>query len=108
MTIRSLRQFSWRNTEGTLQTFELVSRVSARWRDLGIELGFEPNQLESWKRELHTNEERWDKVMQSWLDDGGSRYKYAATWEGLKQLLRAKTLGRIADELEKALDHCHH
>ena len=86
---------------GVKKEFSLRSRVSTKWRDLGIQLDMTLNELEAIERDRTNTNERWMHVMQRWLD--GCCKIYPPTWDGLYKLLQDAGTPGIARELKDAV-----
>ncbi len=82
--------------------FRLVSRVSRKWESFGILLGIPYNELEVWKDDSRSSDQRWLRVMQHWLDGKGPP-DYPPTWDGLYLLLQDVECAQVAEELRKAV-----
>ena len=85
------------------EKFELVSLVSGSWKKIGILIDLTFDVLENYEKEKRSNPVRcWERVMQDWLDGQGSS-SYPITWNGLYKLLRNINKGKVAQDLEKAV-----
>lgn len=84
--------------------FELVKKVSTKWRELGLLVELESNTLdEYWSQSQSSASLCWERVMQVWLDGQGEE-DYPVTWEGLCRMLRDIRCPHVADELMEAVD----
>ena len=90
-----------------MHKFQLVSQVSAKWKDFGLLLNVTLNDLEALEQEHRGNAKNiWNRVMDHWLAGKGG-YDYPASWEGLYTLLKDLDFSEVSDELEKAVSgHC--
>ena len=69
----TLTLLKWRDSEGKLQRFYLVNKVSSRWMTFGYRFDREPDELEALEDEYSRNAKRcWCKVMEQWLGEGGT------------------------------------
>lgn len=99
--MKSLCLISWRDLEGRQQKFRLVNKVSSQWREIGLLVGIDQNQLDGWWQECQACATRcWNKVMSHWLDSG---CEYPITWEGLFALLEDLGMKQVASELKMAV-----
>ena len=104
----TLTLLKWRDSEGKLQRFYLVNKVSSRWMTFGYRFDREPDELEALEDEYSRNAKRcWCKVMQLWLGEGGTS-EYPTTWEGMVVVLEDVEFSSVARELERALDSVIH
>ena len=103
LSLMSFKLLKWRDEEGCAQNFQLVDGVSAKWRDFGILLGLDVNQLDGFDSQYRGNPTScWNRVMEHWLaGEGGC--DYLPTWEGLYTLLNDADFSSVAAELEKAV-----
>ena len=104
LTLSNLLSLDWEE-HGVEKHFSLRSRVSAKWRDLGMRLDITFNDLQgfSYKYQMDFNE-CWMQVMQRWLD--GCSWSYHPTWDGLYKLLEDIRKPAIARELKDAVQAC--
>ena len=70
-----------------MQFYRLTEHVSAKWKKFGQQIGITENDLTGIHQKGYTNEERFDDVMQKWLDGHGMNL-YPYTWEGVEILLK--------------------
>ena len=99
----SLNLLKWKDEQGRQQTFRLVDRVSSKWKQFGLLLGLEPNQLDALKLDNPGQTAMcWNIVMEHWRK--GDSVQYPPTWEGLYTLLEDMEFSRFADELKEAVD----
>ena len=103
MFVDLLNLLKWRDTHGHEQSFCLVKEVSARWRDIGLLLGINMNQLQALDDKHRGNAKNiWNEVMSYWLT-GEKSWNYPVTWEGLYTLLKDIDVPRIAEDLKEAV-----
>jgi hypothetical protein len=99
---RHLQLIKWRDERGEIQRFNLMERLSLKWRDIGTLIGLSFQQLECLAREhrdKHTDCCR--AVLGNWLEDPPE--EYPITWRGLVELLQDCELGQVVSELMNAL-----
>ena len=102
-SLKSLHIIKWNNDDGSEEVFCLTKRVSTRWKDIGILLGLESNELTAIERDIPLDTGmRWNKVMECWLE--GCSSEYFPTWEGLYALLNDIECSEIAIKLEDAVN----
>ena len=81
-----------------MHKFELIKRISARWREIGLLLEITKNDLDGWEDEYRGNAVKcWYAVMSEWLDNK------PATWIDLFQLLEDIGCSNVCVDLENAL-----
>lgn len=100
--MKYLHLISWKEDQH-VHKFELVNRVSAKWREFGIQLGLQTNTLDGYSKETLKVTECWEKVMQNWLDGQGAE-NYPVKWEGLYRLLEDVGVPQVAIDFEKAVE----
>ena len=102
-SLKLLNLLKWKDEYGVKHTFQLGSRVSTKWRDFGLLLSLELNELDgldSCYRGVSSS--CWNRVMEHWLNGGGEP-DYPPTGEGLYLLLRDTEHPNIARDLRKAV-----
>lgn len=100
-----LHLIKWKDERGLTQTFRLVDRVSASWKNFGIILGLTMNQLKRWEDQYRGDSNScWARVMEFWLSGGSDKDDYPVTWEGLYTLLYDTEYSVVADELKMVVD----
>ena len=70
--------------------YDLSSKISGSWEDIGLRLGLEYNMLHGEIEELRTAKSRLGAVLAIWFEDAPQlpNYgKYPISWEGLHNLL---------------------
>ena len=98
-----LNLIKWKDEEGREQELRVVDQVSSKWREFGMLLGFSHDQLDAWRdQHLADANKCWNRVINQWLTEGGSR-RYPATWEGFYALLRDTRFRNIAKKLKNAV-----
>ena len=80
-----------------------MDEVSAKWRDFGILLSLDMNQLDGFDYQYRGNPASCcNRVMEHWLSGKGG-HDYPPTWKGLYTLLTDANFSSVAAELEKAV-----
>ena len=103
-TLKPLTILKWKDERGRIQSFRLIDRVSSNWRRFGILLNLTTNNLDAmWKANDHHSAQCWNRVMQHWLHGGGGGKEYAATWDGLYDLLKDAKYAAVAGELQRVV-----
>jgi hypothetical protein len=87
----------WKDKLGHLHRFRLVNRVAGRTNNFCHIL--HQQYLDYYRKIL---EFHWLKIMQKWLDDGGTD-GYPATWKGLFLALKDTGCEAAREELEVVL-----
>ena len=99
----TLHLIKWKNKNGCTQTFRLVDKVSANWRDFGLILGLAVEQLDAWEEQYRGDAAMcWARVMECWLK-GECKEDYPVTWDGLYILLNDAGFSVISEELKNAV-----
>ena len=92
---------------GEMQFYRLTEHVSAKWKKFGQQIGITENDLTGIHQKGYTNEERFDDVMQKWLDGHGMNL-YPYTWEGVEILLKdvrfEAQIPKLQEAVKKAID----
>ena len=103
LSINTLTLLKWKDQHGCMKKFKLITKVSSKWRDFGIRLSHELDQLEAWAEECRGVSSRcWCRVMNYWITENDSP-DYPATWSGLFLVLEDVEYSEVAAELKKAL-----
>ena len=103
LSINTLTLLKWKDQHGCMKKFKLITKVSSKWRDFGIRLSHELDQLEAWAEEYRGVSSRcWCRVMNYWITENDSP-DYPATWSGLFLVLEDVEYSEVAAELKKAL-----
>ena len=103
LTTSTLILIKWKDSQGQVQKFRLINRVSAGWRNFGLILGHDTNLLDGWEDECRNKADRcWCKVMEHWLTEKDEAH-YPTTWKGLFTLLEDAEYCEVAIELHNAL-----
>lgn len=93
----------WKDELGSVKKFKLVTKVSSKWRNFGILLSHEMDQLEAWSQEcLGVSSRCWYKVMNYWITEDDSP-DYPTSWRGLLLMLEDAEYSEVAKELKKVL-----
>lgn len=88
-------------------TFNLKEKTSTQWRETGLLLGMELNQLDEIEHKAQQSAtECWEKVMQKWLDGQGAD-SYPVCWGGLYNILDDLKMTQVAIELRNAVEKFH-
>ena len=98
----TLALLKWMDSKGCQFKFQLVRKVSSKWRNLGRRFGREENELDSIEHDCPKSEHSWCKVMDDWLNACGTA-EYPATWRGLLTALEDIECHSVARELERVL-----
>ena len=61
--IEKLTNFTWNNQNGEIENFRLRDRTYVHWRELGVNLGRNMEELRELKKKCDDNKECWDDVM---------------------------------------------
>lgn len=100
--MRYLSLIKWDDSEGQTQKFELVSKVSSKWRDFGRQVQLDEDKMDGWQREKQGNtKELWLSVMDAWLKGQGDEYQ--RNWEGLFEMLEDVNMKGVVEDLKHAL-----
>ena len=89
--------------------FELISKVSAKWRTFGLLIGLTYNNLDDYKRRYQNDASLcWPRVMQDWLDGKGAQSfpegQCAMLVSGTQTFLQGKGLGhRLLQTYQKGM-----
>lgn len=76
-----------------LAQHNIIDRVKNKWRQLGDQLG-QSDDLDGYARKAqHDDYECCSKVFQAWINNGGAHYPYSLSWQGLIDVLSAKSVG---------------
>jgi hypothetical protein len=109
LSLRLLHLIKWRDLNGRVRKYSLISQVSSKWEPFGYRLSIPPNVLEGWREEYMANAARcWGKVMQFWLSEyqqecSDEEAEYPATWEGLYEMLEDVEFAEVAKQLKEAV-----
>ena len=77
-----------------------------KWNLVADNLGLEPGEIESIRRNHFTDDERVIYVFRHWFNDANnlpSKERYPKKWSGLIRLLKDSDLGELSEEVHKAL-----
>ena len=98
---RHLKLIQWRDERGETQKFNLMERISFKWRDIG-ELLLSFQHLDCIAGE-HCDKhiDCCQTVLHHWLENPPE--EYPITWRGLIELLQDSELGQVVAELKNAL-----
>ena len=103
--MKYLDAIKWRDERGTERMFELVKKVSTKWKTFGLRINLHMNTLTQYQFQMQGNAEWcWQMVMQEWLDGRGQE-EYPNTWEGLYKMLTDIQCSHIAEELKTAVEN---
>lgn len=98
MTLRNLILLKWTDDNGHVHKFELIKRISARWREIGLLLEITKNDLDGWEDEYRGNAVKcWYAVISEWLNSK------PATWTDLFNVLEDIGCSNVCFDLENAL-----
>ena len=102
-SLKALGLIKWMDANGHRHLFQLVNKVSTKWREFGVLLSLELDKLDGFDGHYRGNPTScWNRVMEHWLNGGGG-CDYPPTWEGLYTLLNDLELSAVAKEMENAV-----
>ena len=102
--MNTLTLLKWKDEQGHVKMFKLITKVSSKWRDFGIRLNHNVDKLDAWANQFRgVSSMCWCKVMSDWITRDDSPY-YPATWSGLLLMLEDVEYSEVATALKKALD----
>ena len=84
----------------------VYNKAAWRWNLLADNLGLEPGEIESVRRNHFTDDERVTDVFRRWFDNANNlpnKERYPKKWSGLIRLLKDSDLGELSKEVHKAL-----
>ena len=103
LSLSTLTLLKWTDANGHQHNFRLINITSSRWREFGYRFRREENELENLREECFGKANRcWCKVMNQWLENGGTP-EYPATWRGVLTVLVDLEYSEVARELQRAL-----
>ena len=100
-TSANLKLIKWRNSQGEVKRFRLITSIMNKWRDVG-DMVVHSQQLDVWSKKMD-DKDCCRAMLLYWLVNPPS--KYPVTWEGLYELLEDCELSEIARELKMAVDN---
>ena len=95
----------WHDDQQQSHELRIVSEVSHKWRSIGTMLGMNQATLDSEEQRSSDNSVRFQRVMEMWIELGRAG-SYPATWSGLRKVLIAVKMTRLAQTIESALPFC--
>ena len=97
----------WEDENGVKRELRIYSKVAHKWRQIATQLGFEPGEIESIrKNNPFDDRDRVTVVLGRWFDNAKNlpnASRYPKSWQGLINLLEDAELGEVAEELKRAL-----
>ena len=99
--MKQLYFIQYTDTKGQEKTFSLFTLIQNDCRTIGTYFGIETPTLESYDRMKLMPKEKCEKIFDLWMTRGKGEYE--VTWAGVLKVLRDADLGKIADDLTKAL-----
>ena len=81
--------------------YTLIKYISGHWKVIGSRLGITHNDLSNIHDEKISDEDRFKKVMNKWIENAiglPNAIQYPYTWVGLYQLLLDSELGTYAED----------
>ena len=91
---------------GERKNVSVYKKVAWRWSNVATNLGLEPGEIESIRRNHFSDDERVTDVFGRWFDDAKNlpnSKKYPKKWSGLIRLLNDSELGQLSEEVKTAL-----
>ncbi len=106
--MNTLNLIKWQDKEGSTRSFHLVTRISKKWKTIGMLLNYSMEELSTIQCEQNGIDELcWCCLMEKWLLGKGCP-SYQATWEGLYSLLADAEALDTAKLLKKAVIQAIH
>ena len=102
LSLKTLTVIKWKDENGMIQNFHLVTRACKKWKRMGILLDKNIHDLKDIEREQKEDEMCWCSLMEEWIISGGCS-SYPVTWEGLYSLLVDVESLNIAKLLKRAV-----
>ena len=103
LSLSELTLFKWKNTQGEVQTLNIINQVASQWWNIGILLGFTMPELETLQQKaMNDSIQSCRHVFSQWIDKGGHP-KYPLTWNSLHELLVDIQKDSLAKQLSQAL-----
>ena len=106
-SVKSFSTIKHIDDNGKEQYYRLTEHVSAKWKKFGQQIGIIENDLIDIYQQGYTNEERFNKVMQKWLDGQGINI-FPYTWEGVWMLLEGARFKAEIPKMKEALRNAVH
>ena len=91
---------------GEKKTVKVYNRVNWRWKNVATNLGLEPGEIESIRRNYFSDDDRVTAVFSQWFDNANylpNKNKYPKKWSGLIRLFDDSDLGQLLEEVKTAL-----
>ena len=101
LNLHSLTIIKWRNDEGNVDRFNVISSVAYKWHDIGKILDIDYGSLEAISMKHQDPKRCCDDVFNKWLEDGSDHYPI--TWDGLVEILKDAGLPHESEKLKIAL-----
>jgi hypothetical protein len=91
---------------GERKSVSINKKAAWKWKNVAENLGLEPGEIESIRRNRYSDDERVTDVFGRWFDDAKNlpnNKKYPKKWSGLIRLLNESELGQLSEEVKTAL-----
>ena len=96
--MKNLILLTWISDKGDKQKFELIKKVSAKWREIGSYLQFPKEKLDMWEEKYQGNAYNcWYAMISEWLEEN------PAKWTDLFSMLDDIGYSKVRIDLESAL-----
>ena len=96
--MKNLILLTWINDKGENQKFELIKKVSAKWREIGFRLQFPKEKLDMWEEKYQGNAYNcWYAMISEWLEENPTK------WTDLFSMLDDIGYSKVRVDLESAL-----
>ena len=96
----------WEDENGVKRELRIYSKIAHKWRQIATQLGFEPGEIESVrKNNPFDDSDRVTVVLGRWFDSARNlpnASRHPKSWQGLINLLEDAELGEVAEELKRA------
>ena len=84
----------------------VYNKAAWKWNRVADNLGLEPGEIESIRRNHFTDDERVTDVFRHWFDNANNlpnKERYPKKWSGLIRLLKDSDLGQLSEEVKRAV-----
>ena len=102
-----MSRLEWIDSDtGETKNVSVYKKVAWRWSNVATNLGLEPGEIESIRRNHFSDDARVTDVFGRWFDDAKNlpnNKKYPKKWSGLIRLLNDSDLGQLSEEVKTAL-----
>ena len=89
----------WCNDDNAMDKISILNEACNKWGTIATLLGINKAAVEE---EYRTINDRFQKVLETWIETGGNN-DYPATWMGLKKMLNVCKLGTCALKIKDAM-----